>query len=48
VVGTDDLVEGKMAAAVVPAGETDVVGVIPVGDFDEAPRRRRMVVYRKR
>jgi hypothetical protein len=35
VVGSDDLVEGELAAAVIPAGEADVVGVVAFGEVDE-------------
>jgi hypothetical protein len=35
VIGPDDLAESKLPAAVVPACEADVVGVVAVGDFDE-------------
>jgi hypothetical protein len=34
--GPDDLVEGKCLPRVESAGEADVVGVVALGDFDEA------------
>jgi hypothetical protein len=35
VVRPNDLAERVLPAAVVPAGEADVVGVVELGDFDE-------------
>jgi len=35
VVGPDDLDEEELPATVVPAGEADVVGKVPLGDLDE-------------